>query len=224
MLTPTSLLNAIYFITASLMENNENAATAIATSSDCHANLGLNLTCIPSNQCDQNNTTAYASTNDYNVDENSQCMLLRSQLCQKSWNTIFITDASRDNNDVMNSHDLRSSGGSLVELYGEGSYFATPAIITGNYEKTTAMKYHFKHATTYARLTRVDPEFIHPYDVYEDGTEAHCNAVGVLTPCTIKSHSTKGNFILYQVSYVNEENEKVQRHLPFSKVQRVISD
>ena len=116
--------------------------------------------------------------------------------------------------------------GSIVELYTDESYFATPAIITGYEEEKSYAHYILQNTTSNARIPRVDPEFIHPYQVYEDGTRASCN-VGPLrktfmTPCAIVSHSIrKSGIATYQVSYLNEEEILVHDYLPFSKVRRI---
>mmetsp|Transcript_34880 Transcript_34880/g.62786 ORF Transcript_34880/g.62786 Transcript_34880/m.62786 type:complete len:194 (+) Transcript_34880:171-752(+) len=125
-------------------------------------------------------------------------------------------------NDADSSH-LQKGG--MVELYGDGSYFATPAIITGYNKEKPSTKYNLHNSITNQHHSGVDPEFIHPYQVYEDGTEAACN-VGALrkiymTPCTIDSHFIKGSgLISYQVSYLNDFDVQVQEYLPFARVQR----
>ena len=118
----------------------------------------------------------------------------------------------------------------MVELYGDESYFATPAIIVGYNKETPYTKYNLHNFITNQHHSGVNPEFIHPYQVYEDGTEASCN-VGTLrknlrkiymTPCKIDSHFIKGSgFISYQVSYLNDDVQ-VQEYLPFARVQRTL--
>jgi hypothetical protein len=113
--------------------------------------------------------------------------------------------------------------GSLVELYMSDSYFATPAILTDK----SSTHYNVLNVMTNDRVAQVDPQFIHPYKAYEDGTRASCN-IGALrktsmVPCVVESHSTrKSGVVLYQVSYLNEEGTLVHEdNLPFSRVQRV---
>ena len=62
----------------------------------------------------------------------------------------------------------------------------------------------------------MDPELIHPYQVYEDGTRASCNMGALrkiyMTPCVIVSHSIrKIGVVSYQVSYLNDEEEILVR-------------
>mmetsp|Transcript_1097 Transcript_1097/g.2367 ORF Transcript_1097/g.2367 Transcript_1097/m.2367 type:complete len:234 (-) Transcript_1097:527-1228(-) len=229
-----NFLSVLYsIITARYIMLGNDGSAAIMAPDNCHATLGQNLTCIPSQQQQQcrepryNHLTVLQASKHHLVQPG--CMVLRSQMCREPQSTLFVTDASMDNEDYDSSDELQQSGGSLVELYGEGSYFATPAIITGRYKKTPSMKYNLKHATTNAVPTSVNPEFIHPYQVYEDGKEASCNmgafrdGMYSTTPCTIDSHSVRGGgFIFYNVSYLNEENELVQKRLHFSKVQRIL--
>ena len=124
-------------------------------------------------------------------------------------------------NDDDSSH-LQKGG--IVELYGDGSYFATPAIIMG-IKETPSMKYNLHNSITNQHHSGVDPEFIHPYQVYEDGTEAACNVGALrkiyLTPCSVDSHFIKGSgTISYHVSYLNEDDVQVQECLAFGRVQR----
>lgn len=233
-MTPDLFLSVLYSIIAAryIMLGNDGDADIMAPD-NCHATIGQNLTCITSQQQQQqcrkpqNHRLTFVQPSNHLLQ--SECMVLRSQMCRVPQSTIFVTDVSMDNDDYDSSDELQQSGGSLVELYGEGSYFATPAIITGHYKKTPSMKYNLKHATTNAVPTSVNPEFIHPYQVHKDGTEASCN-MGIsrdgrydTTPCTIDSHSVRGSgFIFYHVSYLNEENELMRKRMHFSKVQRTL--
>eukprot|EP00571_Detonula_confervacea_P009846 CAMPEP_0172299216 /NCGR_PEP_ID=MMETSP1058-20130122/1571_1 /TAXON_ID=83371 /ORGANISM="Detonula confervacea, Strain CCMP 353" /LENGTH=433 /DNA_ID=CAMNT_0013008577 /DNA_START=82 /DNA_END=1383 /DNA_ORIENTATION=- len=116
--------------------------------------------------------------------------------------------------------------GSMVELYADSSHFSIPAIITGYNMEESSTNYNLKNAVTHARISRVAREFIHPYQVHEDGTKAACN-VGALrkiyfATCQIVSHSiTKSGFVSYEVSYLDENDEMSHpENLPFSRVQR----
>eukprot|EP00571_Detonula_confervacea_P003548 CAMPEP_0172314210 /NCGR_PEP_ID=MMETSP1058-20130122/21950_1 /TAXON_ID=83371 /ORGANISM="Detonula confervacea, Strain CCMP 353" /LENGTH=211 /DNA_ID=CAMNT_0013028019 /DNA_START=164 /DNA_END=799 /DNA_ORIENTATION=+ len=117
--------------------------------------------------------------------------------------------------------------GSMVELYGAESYFAIPATIIGYNKEKHSTKYNLQNFISNTSQSKVDPEFVHPYQVYEDGTRAYCN-VGALheiymVPCKILSHSiNKSGFVSYQVFYSNEEGELFPEYLPFSRVQRDI--
>ena len=133
-----------------------------------------------------------------------------------------ITSDIPSNNDDTNHLKI----GSIVELYTDESYFSAPAIITGFQEEKSSAYYILQNIFTDTRIPRVDPEFVHPYQVYEDGTRASCNVGAlrtiVMTPCAIVSHSIrKSGSALYQVSYLDKEEILVHDYLPFSRVQRV---
>jgi len=133
--------------------------------------------------------------------------------------------------------------GIIVELYADGkSYFATPAIVAGYQveegSSSIGSQYYYSllNAFTNEELPRVDPEFVHPYQAYEDGTRASCNLgrkasseVGddvLMTPCLIVTHTTKkSGIVLYQVSYLTSDDDTddalVHDYLPFSRVRRI---
>mmetsp|Transcript_23123 Transcript_23123/g.41303 ORF Transcript_23123/g.41303 Transcript_23123/m.41303 type:complete len:253 (+) Transcript_23123:190-948(+) len=148
--------------------------------------------------------------------------------------------AAPSNNIVASGPPLTK--GTIVELYANGrSYFATPAIIEGHQveegSSSTGSQYHYSllNAFTNEELPRVDPEFVHPYQAYEDGTRASCNlgrkAVGdndgdaFMTPCVIVTHSIrKSGLVLYEVSYLasnDDDDALVNDYLPFSRVRRI---
>ena len=107
-------------------------------------------------------------------------------------------------------------------------YFSAPVVITGYRKEKLSAQYSLQNIITNTCLPRVDPELIHPYQVYEDGTRASYN-VGALQSdiydslCEIVSHSIrKSGLVLYHVSYLNDKEEMmVHNHLPFSRVHRV---
>lgn len=129
----------------------------------------------------------------------------------------------------VNSSNRHLEKGSLVEVYGERSYFATPSIIQKQSDSSPGRKYFVQNTITGQLHRDVDLDFIHPYQAYQSGTEAHCNIGSLrnaklyLTPCVVESSSVKGKsgFISYKVSYMNDDTkERVEIYLPFSKVQR----
>jgi len=148
--------------------------------------------------------------------------------------------AAPSNNIVASGPPLTK--GTIVELYADGrNYFATPAIIDGHQVEegysSTGSQYYYSllNAFTNEELPRVDPEFVHPYQAYEDGTRASCNlgrkAVGdndgdaFMTPCVIVTHSIrKSGLVLYEVSYLasnDDDDALVNDYLPFSRVRRI---
>ena len=115
----------------------------------------------------------------------------------------------------------------LVELYGEGSAFAAPALVLSMKKDALSanFRYDVQDLITKRRYTGVAPDFIHKYQVYDDGTDAVCN-IGVfrkveMMPCEVISHVKKLNgFVEYEIWYLNDEEEVVKKHLSFDKVQR----
>ena len=153
------------------------------------------------------------------ANKHQQCDIIHTNNTSSS---VDKQDASNDDND---SSHLQVGG--IVEMYGGKSYFAFPATITGYKEEKSSVKYNLLNAINHAHPSGVAPEFIHPYQVYEDGTQASCNVGAmrkiIMTPCTIVSHSVeKSGFILYQVSYLDEGNELFPEHLPFSRIKRYL--
>jgi len=118
------------------------------------------------------------------------------------------------------------SPGSPVEIYGPGSFFAVPATVTG---VTPDNLYNLIHGITQVNLKNIEAQFVHPYRVYDKGTEASCN-VGetgemIMVPCIIQSpveESNRGGEIVYRVLTKNLgklEKERVVL-LPRTKLQR----
>lgn len=109
--------------------------------------------------------------------------------------------------------------GSLVELYGDGSLYAIPSVVTGR----RSAKYQLRGLLN--DVMSVDPEFVHPYEIYGEGTEAYCN-VGAspkidMAPCRVESHFKKeGSPVAYHVVYAKEGRGEARRLLPYSKVLR----
>ena len=122
--------------------------------------------------------------------------------------------------------------GDIIELYGSKGSFAVPSVVTAISNKnddgssdSPVPKYDIQNTITNTRINNIDQEFIHPYQVYEEGTEAHCN-VGAfrnlnMVPCTIVSSAVKktSGFISYRVEYWNRE-VRYPEYLPFARVQR----
>ena len=119
--------------------------------------------------------------------------------------------------------------GDIIELYAGQTYFAVPAVITGyQRDEESSTKYNLQSTITGVRSSGVASQFIHPYQVYEDGTEASCNVSATrklwLVPCRIESHSIKNgsDLVFYRVSYLVDEDEMPRpEFIPFSRVQRV---
>lgn len=146
--------------------------------------------------------------------------------------------ASRHESEDDDEPDHLKLGG-IIELYGEDSAFGVPAKIIGirrvllsdDSDSRHSSKYDLHSVITNTHPANVDPKFLHPYQAYDDGTEASCN-VGAMrkiyfVPCTVVSHSAEGNggSISYEVEYpraVGYDRNRFPRRLPFSRVQRYL--
>jgi len=126
-----------------------------------------------------------------------------------------------------NSDPLRI--GSIVELYADTSYFATPAIITGQDISSSSIEYSIENVFSNERINNVDQQYVHPYQPYADGTRASCSVGSLrknrMTPCAVVSHSVreKSGVVIYEVSFVSNDgtDSLVTELLPFSRVRRV---
>mmetsp|Transcript_13184 Transcript_13184/g.28616 ORF Transcript_13184/g.28616 Transcript_13184/m.28616 type:complete len:231 (+) Transcript_13184:81-773(+) len=128
--------------------------------------------------------------------------------------------------DPTSNEDSTFSVGDIVELYGDNSKFAQPAIITGHKIEESSTEYNLHLLIAKTDPSGVTSEFIHRYQVYDAGTKASCN-VGTLevymADCWIVSHSIeKSGLISYQVSYLDEEKKLHSKYLPLTSVQRII--
>ena len=81
-------------------------------------------------------------------------------------------------------------------------------------------QYNVLSAIPNMHIPGVEPKDIHPYMPYQDGTKARCivNDVKAIkrVPCTVVSHkiSRDGGFVLFKVSYLDEEKTMVLHELP----------
>ena len=118
--------------------------------------------------------------------------------------------------------------GSIVELYKEESYFATPAIVTSSSSSSSIENTVVVQNTITNTYSTISTSYIHAYTTYDNGTRASCNVSApnsneaYMKPCVVNSHTLRPNsgLVLYEVSYLNEEDELVKEMLPFSRVQR----
>ena len=126
--------------------------------------------------------------------------------------------------------------GNIVELYETDSYFAIPAIITDEFFSISTNNnkppppstklYSLQNAITSTQLSNINSQNVHPYQPYEEGTICSCNISTLrkikMIPCAIISHSIRpsSKLVVYQISYLNENDVLVYDNLPFSRVQR----
>ena len=135
--------------------------------------------------------------------------------------------------DASNTNILRG----MVEVYGDGKT-AQPGIITGY--RHSESTYSVQMTVIHQHVASIDPQLVHPYRIYEDGTTGICNVAEdfpklILLPCTVHSHSVTDDdrrLLSYQVTYARDdrdmvsqasgEKEMVRATLPFSRVWRHI--
>ena len=118
--------------------------------------------------------------------------------------------------------------GSIVELYKDESYFAAPAIVTSSSASSSTENTIMIQNTITNTYSTISTSYIHAYTTYDNGTRASCNVSApnsneaYMKPCVVNSHTLRPNsgLVLYEVSYLNEEDELVKEILPFSRVQR----
>ncbi|EJK50218.1 hypothetical protein THAOC_30841 [Thalassiosira oceanica] len=114
--------------------------------------------------------------------------------------------------------------GDFVELFGVHSTFAIPALVDDVFDGGES--FALIYGTNNQRIPKVDKEFVHPYQTYQEGTEANCNIGNmrsiVMTPCKIARSVVKdsSNFVVYEVVYLNEQREMTKIFMPFTRVQR----
>ena len=131
--------------------------------------------------------------------------------------------------------------GSIVELYSDSSYFATPALVLQHHSSSSKQHaYVIENTITHKIIPSISSQYIHPYKPYADGTRASCNISPpnnkpaareevdheeevYMIPCVIISHTIRprSKVVLYHVSYLDSQDELVEEILPFSREQRV---
>ena len=110
--------------------------------------------------------------------------------------------------------------GSIVELYSDSSYFATPALVLEH--SSSPQEYVVENTITNKIKSSISSQYIHPYKPYADGTRASCNIFPpnnkpaireevdheeeevYMTLCAIISHTIRprSRVVLYHVSYL----------------------
>lgn len=142
-------------------------------------------------------------------------------------------DSSTQHGDQENQYHFKV--GDMVELYGKKSSSAMPVIVSGYTKRdgtSTIIKYDLINAFVRTKPFQVASEFVHPYQVYEDGTVSSCDVPSCIIDgvertrkilCKITSHVIKknGEFGSYQVEYLEQEHSKgAPEYLPILRVQR----
>jgi len=124
-------------------------------------------------------------------------------------------------------HVLPISKGDVVEIYGDESFFATPATVD---EVLDNGRYSLIDGLSNEKMSNVGPQYIHKYTPYVQGTSCFCNVSNmrakiIVTPCQILEHNlSRKEKIYYKVTYLNNEQNQVEVWLPYAKVQKTLSN
>jgi len=184
------------------------------------------------NVCDSKVTQSNATIEEEDIDKKSAASLLAVRAFHKALNNLLIVRSALS---TMNSSTTSSPQlfkiGTIVELYRDESYFATPAIITStsNGDGSDNSVITMQNTITSSTYSTIETSYIHTYTQYTDGTRASCNVSPpnsnevYMTPCVVNTSYVRehSGLILYEVSYLNVDDDSLVREtLPFSRVQR----
>jgi len=182
------------------------------------------------NVCESTVTRSNATIEE-DVEKKSSSSLLAVRAFHEALNNLLIVRSALS---TMNSSTTSSPQlfkiGTIVELYRDESYFATPAIITStsNGDGSDNSVITMQNTITGSSYSTIETSFIHTYKQYTDGTRASCNISPpnsnevYMTPCVVNTSYVRehSGLILYEVSYLDEEDSLIRETLPFSRVQR----
>ena len=180
------------------------------------------------NVCDSKVTQSNATIEE-DIDKKSSSLLAVRAFHEALNNFLIVRSALSTITNSSSSPQLFKIG-TIVELYRDESYFATPAIITSTTSNDSDGNsvITMQNTITGSTYSTIETSYIHPYTQYTDGTRASCNVSPpnsnevYMTPCVVNTSFVRENsgLILYEVSYLNVEDSLVRETLPFSRVQR----
>ena len=185
------------------------------------------------NVCDSTVTQSNATIEEEDIEEKSAASLLAVRAFHEALNNFLIVRSALSTINTSSSSQQLFKIETIVELYRDESYFATPAIITSttsnDYDSDNSVITMQNTITGSTYSTIETSQYIHTYKQYTDGTRASCNVSPpnsnevYMTPCVVNTSYVRehSGLILYEVSYLNEEDDSLVREtLPFSRVQR----
>jgi len=177
--------------------------------------------------CESKVTQSNATIEEEDVEKKSSS-LLAVRAFHEALNNLLIVRSALDtiNNSTPSPQQFKI--GTIVELYRDESYFATPAIITSTSSNDDGNSLTLQNTITGSSYSTIETSYIHTYNQYTDGTRASCNISPpnsnevYMTPCVVNTSYVRehSGLILYEVSYLDEEDSLVRETLPFSRVQR----
>ena len=183
------------------------------------------------NVCDSTVTQSNATIEE-DIEKKSSSLFAIRAFHEALNNLLIVRSALSTMNSSSSSPQLFKIG-TIVELYRDESYFATPAIITStssNDDNGNSVTITMQNTITGSSYSTIETSHnIHTYKQYTDGTRASCNVSPpdsnevYMTPCVVNTSYVRehSGLILYEVSYLNVDDDSLVREtLPFSRVQR----
>ena len=181
------------------------------------------------NVCESSVTQSNATIEETGIEKKKSSSLLAIRAFHEALNNLLIVRSAISTINTSSSSPQLFKIGTIVELYRDESYFATPAIITSttsNDDNSNSLT--LQNTITGSSYSTIETSYIHTYNQYTDGTRASCNVSPpnsnevYMTPCVVNTSYVRehSGLILYEVSYLNEEDSLVRETLPFSRVQR----
>ena len=183
------------------------------------------------NVCESSVTQSNATIEETGIEKKSSSLLAVRAFHEALNNLLIVRSAISTINTSSSSPQLFKIG-TIVELYRDESYFATPAIITSttsNDDNSNSLTLQNTiTGSSYSTIETSPSHNIHTYTQYTDGTRASCNISPpnsnevYMTPCVVNTSYVRENsgLILYEVSYLDDNDSLVRERLPFSRVQR----
>jgi len=169
------------------------------------------------------------ATIEEDIEKKSTASLLAVRAFHEALNNLLIVRSALSTITNSSSSQLFKIG-TIVELYRDESYFATPAIITSTTSNDVdgGNLLTLQNTITGSTYSTIETSHIHTYTQYTDGTRASCNVSPpnsnevYMTPCVVNTSYVRehSGLILYEVSYLNDDDSLVRETLPFSRVQR----
>jgi len=176
--------------------------------------------------CESTVTQSNATIEEEDIEKKTSASLLAIRAFHEALNNLLIVRSALST--INNSSSSPFKIGTIVELYRDESYFATPAIITSTSDDDDGNLLTLQNTITGSTYSAIETSYIHTYQQYTDGTRASCNVSPpnsnevYMTPCVVNTSYVRehSGLILYEVSYLDDNDSLVRETLPFSRVQR----
>jgi len=181
------------------------------------------------NVCESTVSQSNATIEEEDIDKKTSASLFAVRAFHEALNNLLIVRSTLSIINTSSSSPFKI--GTIVELYRDESYFATPAIITSSSTSNDdgdGNLLTLQNTITGSSYSTIDNSYIHTYTQYTDGTRASCNISPpnsnevYMTSCVVNTSYVRehSGLILYEVSYLDDKDSLVRETLPFSRVQR----